>query len=136
MSPMSGELVYAVSAALFNGDRVLLVERSNPPYKGLWSLPGGRVEKGEQFIDAIRRELMEETNLQVERLQFVKKLSFDVPRHELHVFTGSADIDHAVALDDASATAVIGIEDLHRCHTTPKLEETVRAAWAMFSKSK
>ncbi|MFT6657985.1 NUDIX domain-containing protein [Maritalea sp.] len=136
MSPTSGDPTLVVSAALFDGDRVLLIERSNPPYKGLWSLPGGRVEPGEELIDAIRRELLEETNLVAEQLQFVHTLSFDVPRHELHVFAGYADIDHAVALDDASATAVIGIDDIHRCHTTPNLDVSVKAAWAALLQAK
>ncbi|MCZ4271328.1 NUDIX domain-containing protein [Maritalea porphyrae] len=129
MSPTSGEPTQAVSAALFNGDRVLLVERSNPPFKGLWSLPGGKVEPGEELLDAIKRELMEETNLVAEQLHFVHTLNFDVPRHELHVFAGYADIDHAVALDDADATAVIRVQDLGNCHTTPNLDVSVQAAW-------
>jgi len=131
MSPMPGELTQAVSVALFDGDRVLLVERSKPPYKGKWSLPGGKVVQGEELIGAVRRELMEETNLHAEQLHFVHTLNFDVPRYELHVFAGYADIDHAIALDDAAATAVIRISDLANCNTTPNLAASIQAAWAV-----
>ncbi len=51
----------AVSAAIFCGNSVLLVKRARPPAAGLWSLPGGHIEPGERAIDAMRRELLEET---------------------------------------------------------------------------
>ncbi len=44
---------------------LLLVQRANAPGQGLWSIPGGRVEPGESDADALRRELAEETGLEV-----------------------------------------------------------------------
>jgi 8-oxo-dGTP diphosphatase len=52
-----------VSAAIFRGDSVLLVERAKPPLAGQWSLPGGHVEAGETTRDAALRELSEETGV-------------------------------------------------------------------------
>ncbi|KAA2264113.1 NUDIX domain-containing protein [Solihabitans fulvus] len=45
--------------------RLLLVRRANAPGKGLWSVPGGRVEPGETDSAAVTRELREETGLSV-----------------------------------------------------------------------
>jgi len=57
--------ILGVGALIFNGDSILLVERAKEPLKGYWSLPGGAVEVGEKLEDAIRREILEETGLEV-----------------------------------------------------------------------
>jgi 8-oxo-dGTP diphosphatase len=44
----------------------LLVERGKEPLKGYWSIPGGIVETGEKLEEGIRREVLEETCLDVE----------------------------------------------------------------------
>ena len=56
----------AVSAAIFRDGKVLLVRRAGAPAKGLWTLPGGRVEVGETLVEAVRREVMEETGLTID----------------------------------------------------------------------
>jgi len=45
--------------------RLLLIRRGHEPGKGLWSLPGGRVEPGETDAQALVREVAEETSLAV-----------------------------------------------------------------------
>jgi 8-oxo-dGTP diphosphatase len=56
----------AVSAAIFRDGNVLLVRRAGAPAKGLWTLPGGRVEVGETLVEAVRREVLEETGLTID----------------------------------------------------------------------
>jgi ADP-ribose pyrophosphatase YjhB (NUDIX family) len=51
--------------------RVLLARRATEPLKGYWDLPGGFLEEGEHPLEAIRRELREETSLEVEPLDFI-----------------------------------------------------------------
>ncbi|HLF97146.1 MAG TPA: NUDIX domain-containing protein [Methylococcaceae bacterium] len=56
-----------VSAIVFDeAERVLLIRRGKPPAQGLWHAPGGRLEAGESVLDACRREVREETGLDVE----------------------------------------------------------------------
>jgi ADP-ribose pyrophosphatase YjhB (NUDIX family) len=56
----------AVSAAIIRENRVLLVRRARPPAEGLYTLPGGVVEAGETLVEAVTREIREETALTIE----------------------------------------------------------------------
>jgi 8-oxo-dGTP diphosphatase len=58
--------IVGVGAVVLDGDRVVLVKRANEPLIGEWSLPGGAVDVGETLEEAIRREVREETGLDVE----------------------------------------------------------------------
>lgn len=49
-----------------DGERILLDRRAYDPGKGLWALPGGYLEPYEQPVDALHREVAEETGLEVE----------------------------------------------------------------------
>lgn len=59
-------VVVGVGAVVLHNDSILLVKRSGCPYRGFWSIPGGRVEFGEKLEDAVKRELLEETGVEAE----------------------------------------------------------------------
>lgn len=64
--------ILGVGALIIDGTRILMAERGHEPLQGYWSLPGGVVETGETLADAIRRETLEETGLEIEPLTVVE----------------------------------------------------------------
>jgi ADP-ribose pyrophosphatase YjhB (NUDIX family) len=71
-----GFIVYASSkptagALCVDNGRVLLARRAHPPFEGFWDIPGGFLDEGEDPLDGLRRELREETGLEVEPQRFL-----------------------------------------------------------------
>jgi ADP-ribose pyrophosphatase YjhB (NUDIX family) len=71
-----GFVVYAgskptASALCVANGRVLLARRAHPPFEGFWDIPGGFLNEGEDPLDGLRRELKEETGLEVEPERFL-----------------------------------------------------------------
>ena len=55
----------AVGAVVFKDEKVLLVRRANPPSKGKWAIPGGKIRWGETLQEAAQREVLEETGITI-----------------------------------------------------------------------
>lgn len=71
---MKEDIKVAVDAVVFgydqeNGVSVLLIKRKNEPFQKMWALPGGLVLTGESPDDAVKRELEEETGIDVNYLE-------------------------------------------------------------------
>ena len=125
--------VTGVSVALFDADKVLIVQRGKEPYKGYWSLPGGAQEWGETLEEAAHRELGEETGLKASRLhfiEFVEPMARDgngsVLRHfVLALFAGSGHRGKLQAADDATAARWAAIGELAALTMTPGTAERI-----------
>ena len=77
--------VVSVEALIATDDGLLLLKRNNAPVKGGWWFPGGRVRKGESLQDALRREVKEETSLELSHCRLINVYSRVFP--ELHDIT-------------------------------------------------
>ncbi len=55
-----------VGGVIVEGSRILLVKRAKAPSAGLWAIPGGGLELGETVPEAVRREVREETGLEID----------------------------------------------------------------------
>jgi 8-oxo-dGTP diphosphatase len=59
--------------------RTLLIRRGNAPLEGQWSIPGGMLELGESIIEGVRRELAEETGIEVRVLELIEVFERVIP---------------------------------------------------------
>jgi 8-oxo-dGTP diphosphatase len=71
------DVVQVVGAAVVDGRRVLVAQRSGGPYDGLWEFPGGKVEPGESDLSALVRECREELGIEIEPGLFLGEVLLD-----------------------------------------------------------
>jgi 8-oxo-dGTP diphosphatase len=76
-----------------NEDRVLMCQRAKEPYKGLYNLVGGKIEKDEDYLASAYRELFEETGITDEYIKLFPFMVFrwNIVDMEMHVFIGRLD---------------------------------------------
>lgn len=111
-----------MGAVIVRDGKALIVKRGHEPRKGEWSLPGGMLDLGESLADAVRREVKEETGLDIELgpiLETFDRVHRDGDGRIRYHFV---IIDYlcwsaggeAVAGSDADAVAWVGADEIDR----------------------
>jgi 8-oxo-dGTP diphosphatase len=123
--------ILGASACIWRGGKVLLIKRGKPPGKGLWSLPGGKIEFGESAEAAAVRELFEETQVTAKLLQAMGP--FEVRRGEAVVykitcFAGLYVSGEAVASSDAADVAWVYPQALGGFELAPNIAQAIAEA--------
>lgn len=65
----------SIDAVIIKGDEIALVKRGGEPFKDWWAIPGGYINWDESAEEAVKREVKEETNLEVTKMEFVRACS-------------------------------------------------------------
>jgi len=127
--------VVGVGGVVVHGGRVLLIRRGKPPLVDRWVIPGGTVELGETLLEALVREMEEETALRVEPTELLT--AFDrVERDTEGVVYHFVILDYlcrwlsgeARAGSDAREVAWAGPAELDGYDLPPKVLEVVEGA--------
>ena len=125
-----------VGGVVVHRNRVLLIRRGGEPLKGEWSIPGGLLEVGEELSQAARRELKEETGIDVEPLEIVEV--FDrVFRQGRRVRYHYVIVDYVCRLkggrlrpaSDVLEACWVRREDLGKYHLTRKAKSIILIAF-------
>jgi ADP-ribose pyrophosphatase len=123
----------AVGALVIKDQKVLLVKRNQPPAKGLWALPGGKVNLGETLKQAVIREIFEETAVTIipgqpiytfENIQ--RDENGDVQFHYVIVdLLAEFKEGEPKAGDDAAEVGWFSLEDLEKIQVNKTTKELV-----------
>ncbi|MGC1684193.1 MAG: NUDIX hydrolase [Candidatus Acidiferrales bacterium] len=131
--------VVGIGGVVIHDGCVLLIRRDNPPLQGEWSIPGGTLELGESILEGIRRELQEETGIEVRVLGLIEvfdrifrdsagriQYHFVIVDHLCELISGTAR-----ASSDVSDTAWVQENDLQRYSLSEAATRVVRKAFAL-----
>jgi len=123
-------VVGGVSGLIVRDGKVLAVRRGKQPYKDHWSLPGGGVERGERLREAVKREVFEETGLDVGVGPLVGYREEIVADGHYVVFAFHCTVIGGVlhAGDDAAAVEFVEPRELLARRTVPALGDVFRDA--------
>lgn len=132
--------IVGVGGVVVHDGAVLLVQRAAEPLKGQWSLPGGAVELGETLVEAVQRELREETGLEVKVLDIVEvfeRISRDAERsiryHYVLIDYLCEPVSGAArAASDVTAVAWARPEELASYQLTEKATGVIQKAFRLY----
>lgn len=134
--------VVSVGAAIVDRGRVLLVQRAQAPLQGAWSLPGGRVDLGETLVEAVAREVREETGLDVlvgpvlEVLDRIERAADGQVRYHYVIIDYGCRVagGRLASGSDARDVRWARLDDLQALGVTPAAIEVFRRAMAWDSR--
>ncbi|MGH2755325.1 MAG: NUDIX hydrolase [Actinomycetota bacterium] len=122
----------AVGAVVIDGGAILMVRRGRDPGKGLWTVPGGRVEHGEYLSQALTREVKEETGLEVEVRDLLGILEVTGDPHYVILDYVAVPIGatEPVAGDDVDDVSWVDLDKVTDLECTPRFVEML-TAWGV-----
>lgn len=75
--------VKVVAAVIRKDNMVYATERGYGEFKDMWEFPGGKIEEGENAIDALKREIKEELDTTIEVEEYIDTIEYDYPTFHL-----------------------------------------------------
>lgn len=104
--------IKVVAAIIKKGNQILIAQRLKGEFTGQWEFPGGKVEEGELPEEALKREIMEEMELDIDIDEFLMTAEYDYPTFHLSMDCYICSLkSNQIQLHDHSAIQWISIKD-------------------------
>ena len=75
--------IRVVAAVIKDKDKIFATQRGYGDFKGGWEFPGGKIEEGETPQEALKREIMEELDTEIEVGELIDTIEYDYPDFHL-----------------------------------------------------
>lgn len=127
--------IIAITAIIKYGDKLLIIKRNanEIAHPGKWAIPGGKAERGETVMDALKREVKEEVGLDIEDVkEFINDYTFVRPDgHNVIGFTFlvTATSDSVKLGEDLDDFKWILPEELEECDCIEGVKKDIKKAF-------
>ena len=112
--------IEVVAAIIKKDNKILSTERGYGDLEGYWEFPGGKIEPGENKEQALKREIMEEMNVEIEVGDFITTVEYDYPAFHLkmHCYLCSL-VTEALHLNEHEAAKWLTKDELNSVKWLP-----------------
>ena len=118
--------IEVVAAVIFDEQgRIFATQRGYGEWKDWWEFPGGKIEPGEERDQALKREIREELDAEIEVGELMKTINYDYPSFHLTMHCFRCTLDSAVTLKEHEAAKWLKPTELNSVRWLPADEEFI-----------
>lgn len=119
--------IEVVAAVIREEERILATQRGYGEFKDMWEFPGGKMEAGEEREQALRREIMEELEAEIDIEDFLCTVEYDYPAFHLtmHCYLCTVKSGNLVLKEHESARC-LSADELYEVEWLPADMEVIR----------
>lgn len=118
--------IEVVAAVIFDEQgRIFATQRGYGDWKDWWEFPGGKIEEGEKRDQALKREIREELDAEIEVGELLRTIDYDYPTFHLTMHCFKCTLDSAVTLKEHEAAKWLKPEELDSVKWLPADEEII-----------
>ena len=118
--------IEVVAAVIYDEQgRIFATQRGYGEWKDWWEFPGGKIEEGEKRDQALKREIREELDAEIEVGELLRTIDYDYPTFHLTMHCFKCTLDSAVTLKEHEAAKWLKPEELDSVKWLPADEEII-----------
>ena len=119
--------IEVVAAVIYDADgRIFATQRGYGEWKDWWEFPGGKTEAGETPQEALRREIREELDTEIEVGELMKTIDYDYPKFHLTMHCFKCRLSGAVTLKEHEAAKWLASDELNSVNWLPADEDFIK----------
>ena len=119
--------IEVVAAVIFDErGRIFATQRGYGEWKDWWEFPGGKIEAGETPQQALKREIREELEAEIDVGKLMKTIDYDYPKFHLMMHCFKCRLMGGVTLKEHEAAKWLALKDLQSVHWLPADEDFIK----------